>query len=1654
MSQSSVSSIISGEASRPLFTEANALSFAKGVIPPLLISPRFDEWKATKRRFDSSIHNSSRPISPPAPKRPRLDPQIQSHQNYAHSTNIKSRYPRSEHITVGRDKARYPVNSAPSMRTRYSRSESFDAQLSQLGYDAAHRPSPYGPLKASLRREDLVTNPSAPRQSSRPIPTAPKAMLKYQTFQQTEQMYTARDPQSWHPPRPNAHAPPASLIVKPRVSTRDDGHSSLSSPVFENKSFSNVAAILGDSLSSLDALHSSGHASSNGAATPSEISSVAPSSGKCINCRFPLTNNPTLFCNECQRSFHEQCKKDSIHSALGWTCLRCVKREARKLRTTKGPGAAAGSNTAACNPLYPSQSYEKTPKPDGVAQNQDTKQASENSRTNVSSTLERSWDATRHIPHEERNTCYELVPTPSSNMPTQARARPSLPFPERPVLLRDAEIKPGGNAFVNGIRFRDWSNAPTSSPVRQLGIAHLPSRPASKGSETEASMDLSDDLTEFPQSELITSTPLSKFKIDAAAKPGEGHGESKTQSSPVESQTTIRSLERSTAYPVSSGIQCEQLPGGPALFESTQISSSSGPRADGTSPSNERKLPQDVKLKQKTASSLEQHEHDADLKFKPTGVRGWSRHFELAGCESPFQDGGFRNEKLNHCEDLYKLFGKCPWDLVDHTLRPRRYCIKLLRALSNLKTILNRFDNANQCLATLEKFIEERQERNKSARLVPLNMTSGDVEAFIVAVGQRPIKHIAVADGFGENDIHHAKEPAKKLTETLPDTPEQQDRLKRNNHMSRQSAAARKTVVSNEAHSISEGKPSSEEITGSLPLTDKNIREAQGRPAKDKADANNPSSLIEPHVSEISDYSETRYAHLIKGKAGERTILLHEVEQYLNEAVSQWAALKGRLQELEPEARELYLSLRALGDGHSPVERSKWLHNAIVWAFGQLRSKDEKYFHEIPLQNRGPLTNTPGWRHENGDHRLFEGQLLTRQQMDHVHGGNADILITGTSQSAQGVLPTASEKLTGIDSKDNNEQGYVNENVTPTKPGDVATRRRSSSPVEEKRNSEFRRDSCSRIESFGRLTTQNEARTNEVSFQLIKNVPLADTAEHNREAGDLSESSELSDLEKSPEAPDELLNGENPAKVFEREASKNTRKLSDGEDRPSQSSEPNQTTTRHASKPIKLVTDFTFRELLLLALYIEPRRMHGDNVDLPRMTSKAIFEFVQRMFPQLSHLKNQSHIDSFYNSLAAQCSTHVSRGVLAKSTQIDHSNKKTYTVYYADTSSGKFLSPTHLALLRERWLQHLAEHPHVLRNEGGLSPRKRGLEGLDTIQSRSLQREESPATKSQTTTLASTWKSPKSSKSQLGLRAARKNNMLALRSMKTSIEDPPLTTRTTLSASRMKIPDSQETARQRDQGLFVLSTFSSYVNTDDEELSLLKALPVSKPEKDEPRPFSPDPLDELLETSKKANAEEQDLLDLLPTICAQEAASDAAKLAQKNFEVKDFFAHWPEHHSSHVLLDSVGKLKEIGTRPNRRQMLGLPYRRPNAITVYRPYGEQSQLRVIPSNAVSLESISSDAGSSRKNSSPRKRRRVRDDSNIYAADIDVTALEVTASAPEKQVDTWQEALGLPQELVPGFVTDLTSRKGKRLVLEVPSAVRGKSRNWFKALLPDG
>jgi hypothetical protein len=159
-----------------------------------------------------------------------------------------------------------------------------------------------------------------------------------------------------------------------------------------------------------------------------------------------------------------------------------------------------------------------------------------------------------------------------------------------------------------------------------------------------------------------------------------------------------------------------------------------------------------------------------------------------------------------------------------------------------------------------------------------------------------------------------------------------------------------------------------------------------------------------------------------------------------------------------------------------------------------------------------------------------------------------------------------------------------------------------------------------------------------------------------------------------------------------------------------------------------------------------------------------------------------------------------------------------------------------------------------------------------------------------------------------------------------------------------------------------------------------------------------------------------------------------------------------------LTLDTERKIEEIKTRRNRRRMLGSSSRASQSVFVYEPYaGLGDALSHARSNTGSVVSIrKSPVRIASSRVSPRKRKVDHDESVIRVDDVDDTVLEQNENRVprEKTVKSWQEALGLPATLEPGWLQD-TSASGKErgLLMEIPVASRGRSRNWFKAILPD-
>jgi hypothetical protein len=422
--------------------------------------------------------------------------------------------------------------------------------------------------------------------------------------------------------------------------------------------------------------------------------------------------------------------------------------------------------------------------------------------------------------------------------------------------------------------------------------------------------------------------------------------------------------------------------------------------------------------------------------------------------------------------------------------------------------------------------------------------------------------------------------------------------------------------------------------------------------------------------------------------------------------------------------------------------------------------------------------------------------------------------------------------------------------------------------------------------------------------------------------------------------------------------------------------------------------------------------------------------------------------------------------MLAKETQLIE--QKATTVYFAIPDSQKFMRQGMIEELAERYRKYLAEaNPEMLQEVASTSPRKRKLTDAQILKTPAHKKPKLSAT-SGTSSLEASFSSARMSdqtaRKPLPLQAARKG----VPAPRLSPDNSELETTLKMTVSAIRMKASNDRGRPSyDQNTTTdgRSLLASVIEDSTLELarelsgeSVSRSRFMTYEENDQPQAQIRDPLDDLLESSKKPTADQQELLDLMSGLCAQEAASDAARFAQKNFEVTDFFAHWPEYLPSEELVDRKRKIEEIKKRPNRRQMLGRPYRRPDPLVIYRPYAE---LKVSPTQSEG-ENTPIEArlprylSSNKKNISPRKRGKGKmDDSVIGAFDPEINALlEIDTTVVEtKKVDSWQEALGLPRELVPGFVTDFGTRKGRKLVMEVPLAVRGKTRNWFKAPLPE-
>ena len=585
----------------------------------------------------------------------------------------------------------------------------------------------------------------------------------------------------------------------------------------------------------------------------------------------------------------------------------------------------------------------------------------------------------------------------------------------------------------------------------------------------------------------------------------------------------------------------------------------------------------------------------------------------------------------------------------------------------------------------------------------------------------------------------------------------------------------------------------------------------------------------------------------------------------------------------------------------------------------------------------------------------------------------------------------------------------------------------------------------------------------EPRLPVLRNIK-ADEADSDH-TSDLT--SELSELEQTPEPPSHLAppaSRPHPGlrilklRVVALESNAKAASRDDGQAKKSDKAH-----FTVSGKPSRGFTPFTFRELILLALYEDPRRLHGPSAELPKLTSKQIVDFVEEAFPKYRDPENQVQRTMLFNNIAAQCSTHVAKGALKK--EYRDGEGKSLAVYSADVDSPKFLTSEQLETMSVSYRRHRAETFGEERRNGeaDLVPtKKRPLEVPETPAPKRT-RAESPSVAS------SALRTPRASESEesvvrttVSIRtAARKTASLARAPTEKTAEKLP---RSLLSASRMGVQNDQdeETPLRRKT---TVNTSSDRTIPDSTAGNLSPSGPapaVRPPERDEVQAVGADPLDELFMTSRAVSAEDQELIDMLSAVCDKEASRDASRMAEQRFEVKDFFEHWPEHHPRNVLkFDTQAKIAEISKRPNRRQMRGQPCRPVTKQRVCRAYvGLETAGAHGPANIpFGPDTASRTTSPDKRNKfiSPRKRRAMRsaDDSNIYADEIDDTMLEQAEqmSKNEKMVSSWQEALRLPDRLELEWMQDPSSRLGERLVFEVPEATRGRSRNWFKAVLPE-
>jgi hypothetical protein len=1146
---------------------------------------------------------------------------------------------------------------------------------------------------------------------------------------------------------------------------------------------------------------------------------------------------------------------------------------------------------------------------------------------------------------------------------------------------------------------------------------------------------------------------------------------------------------------------------------------------------------------------------------KPLGVPGWSRAFQQAGCEDPFKDAGSPSVKLNCCEDIYNLFGKCPWDLVSRDLRPKRFKLELLKALAGLKNVLDRFEGVEECLERLEAFIVERRMSGKAPDLGVPKLTTGDVTAFIEIMAARAVQNVAKQNATERSDLFSPSAPNRPM-ETVEHTASTQKvdtafqavngdkmqdtatsplitpTLKTFQNLSDQvpgtgaalppvpakaaspakqpgaRKAARKSAPNHRKTSmpfpnLSKDPSNAGALSTTSPpvlvTTEPRSPEAPATPSGNETPLS-PSGIntaVQAHHSTgkkvpsgFERYVRKTFSNLLAGNGYEAPLPVSEVttmalsfgpmEHYttsqLAEQPPQVQALVAELRSMTAfrhQAKQLAQSTNSLDveEGRSSLTSldEQCIRKAVLCAVDMMRMRHrtrtvaaQREIARLELE----IEQTSAAKDDTADITMNDAGCGNDAQLEHeadvnvaIEQSEVDSVLSdqSISQQDEGSISRANRRASCAyveDVSDEEDNGVLNS--LPPEHGSILERR-ASSDVSSVFSAPFVR-SHTPDESLGAkaMPIEETHKEQETALsELLSEVLASRSRTQSVQADDVSQISEstsdLTELENTPEPPSHLFQADRPSgapslklRFFAHEnAAKTTNKDA-------------QTTI--SGKPSRGFTQFSFRELILLALYEEPQRLYGRKALLPRLTSKSVVHFVLDKFPSYNDPAHQVQRDHLFNNIAAQCSTHVARGALGKEAGTHPETGKPATFYYAKTSSPKWPDLDALLDLSTRYRQHLTEtFPSVMEDDQSkqIVPTKK----------RQLPVPETPSPKKlKLTTRQPPQAELESERSDHEVRHSLNSTTRAPRkavrvSSDGTPKDADKTPRIPQSASRMKATSRANVENTAPQAAISSSSDRTIPDSvlEPEVLSII-APAARASQKDEPQANIADPLDALLESSKTPSAEEQELLNLLSTMCDKEAARDASKMAEKKYEVVDFFEHWPQHHPSNILaFDAEAKVQEIRTRPNRRQMKGRPCKTATPIQVYRPY-EGLSASLLPGSEPASAAASFGSGTGlrnaspnkqRNNISPRKRRAMRiDDSNIYADDIDDTALEQAASmgGHVKEARSWQEALGMPKVLEIGYLEDPLVKRDQRLVLEVPAAERGKTRNWFKAILP--